>query len=231
MDPALWKLMRLQGRGLLRRIFRGARTPRGAVFFVFGILLFALWISSAAMSARFQRRSDPENVRAVVPLVLLGVCLLSSVTSASDKAIAFTPGEVDLLFPGPFSRRQLLFYKLAKSTFAAALTAGVLSVAMLRFASFWLASYLAMFLALLLVQFLSTALVLLGQTVTQQAFTRGRRVVLIVVAAAVVVGVRAVLSGHATGGPDRIDWTKLARHFAGTDAGRVLLWPFALFGR
>lgn len=115
MDPALWKLMRLQGRGLLRRIFRGARTPRGAVFFAFGILLFAVWMLSAAVSVRFQRRADPENVRAVVPLVVLGVCLLSSVTGATDKAIAFTPGEVDLLFPGPFSRRQLLFYKLAKS--------------------------------------------------------------------------------------------------------------------
>src|SRR5436190_24289363 len=99
MDPALWKLMRLQGRGLVRRVFRGARTPLGALFFVFGILIFGLWVSSAAMSASLQRRPDPDHVRAVVPLVLLGVCLLTSVTSASDKAIAFTPGEVDLLFP------------------------------------------------------------------------------------------------------------------------------------
>lgn len=228
MDPALWKLMRLQGRGLLRRIYRGAQSP---LFFVLGILIFALWMSSAAMSARFQRRADPENVRAVVPLVLLGVCLLSSVTGATDKAIAFTPGEVDMLFPGPFGRRQLLLYKLAKSTFAAGLTAAVLAVAMLRFASFWLAGYVAMFLALLLVQFLSTALVLVGQTVSQRAYTRGRRVVLIVVAVAAVVGVRAVLAGHSTGGPDRVDWTRMAQHFARTDAGRVLLWPFALFGR
>ena len=41
-----------------------------------------------------------------------------------------------------------MFYKLAKSTFAAALTGLLFSMLMLRFATFWLACYVAMFLAL-----------------------------------------------------------------------------------
>ena len=33
----------------------------------------------------------------------------------SVGAISFTPGEVNFLFPGPFTRRELLFYKLART--------------------------------------------------------------------------------------------------------------------
>ncbi len=35
-------------------------------------------------------------------------------TSAGEKALYFTPSEVDFLFPAPFHRRELLIFKLAK---------------------------------------------------------------------------------------------------------------------
>ena len=58
-----------------------------------------MWLASVVLSATMQR-PNPEYVRGVVPLILLGICLLTTMTSAGDKAVAFTPGEVDLLFPG-----------------------------------------------------------------------------------------------------------------------------------
>ena len=85
-----------------------------------------------------------------MPLALLGVCFMTAITSAGDKAIAFTPGEVDQLFPGPFTRRELLGYKLIKSTLAAILTALVLSVAMRRHAQWWPACFAGVFMAILI---------------------------------------------------------------------------------
>src|SRR5688500_16266597 len=179
MDPALLKLMRLQARALVRRVVRGMGTFRGAAFFALGLAVIFLWIAPAVWTARFQR-VQPVYVRAVVPLILLAVVLLSALSGAGDKAIAFTPGEVDFLFPGPFRRRDLLFYKLAKSTFAAVFSALILSVALLRNATLWVACFLGCLLGLLFVQFFSTFLVLLGQAVSERAYTRGRRVMLAV---------------------------------------------------
>ena len=36
------------------------------------------------------------------------------VSSSGDKAIAFTPGEVDMLFPGPFSRARAAGIQIAR---------------------------------------------------------------------------------------------------------------------
>src|SRR3954453_9635397 len=204
MDPALIKLMGLQGRGLFRRILRGARTVRGAVFFAFGVAIAAMWLASVLLSATMQR-PNPEYVRGVAPLILLGICLLTTMTSAGDKAVAFTPGEVDLLFPGPFTRRQLLLYKLIKNTFAAALSSVVISIALLRFARLWIACYVGVLLSILLIQFFGMSLLLLGQAVGERAYGRGRRGVLIVVAVVAALGLWGVMSRYPLSGPGRVD--------------------------
>src|SRR5208282_4303857 len=54
-------------------------------------------------------------VEPYLPFMVLGTCLLVAFTSAAEKAFYFTPAEVHLLFPAPFHRRDLLFYKLAKT--------------------------------------------------------------------------------------------------------------------
>jgi Putative ABC exporter len=228
MDPALIKLMLLQARGLLRRIVRGARTVRGAVFFAFGVGIAVLWLGSVLLSAKMQRQ-DPEYVRGVLPLILLGICILTTMTSAGDKAVAFTPGEVDLLFPGPFTRRQLLLYKLIKNVFAAALSSLVISIALLRFATLWVACYVGILLSILLIQFFGMALLLLGQAVGERAYGRGRRWVLIAVAAVAALGIWGVMSRYPLAGPGRVDVSEAVQHFARSGAGHVLLAPFKLF--
>src|SRR4051812_34325007 len=115
LPPALIQLLRLQGIGFVRRLWRAIKRPKGGVLFGFGVVFFILWLGLSIVTGRMQQNAL-ESVRTVAPLLLLGVCLLTAVTSAGDKAIAFTPGEVDFLFPGPFPRRQLLLFKLTKST-------------------------------------------------------------------------------------------------------------------
>ena len=226
MDPALFKLILLQGRGLLRKTTRGASSPRRAVFVLVGFGMLLVWLAPAMLAPLVSRRQQvhsAENTRLTAPLLLLGVCVLTIVSSAGDKYISFTPGEVDMLFPGPFTRRQLLTYKIAKSALAAMLTALVLSLAMIQLSSWWLAGYVGLFLTLLFVQLFSTAGVLLAQTISRRAYTTVRRVVLI---AGIVVGVifaRQWLGTH--GGMEAV------YRFRDSDLGRAALAPFEPFGQ
>src|SRR5579884_39133 len=107
MNAALFKLIRLQSRGMLRRTLHGISTPRRAGFLLVGLAVLVLWLGPAMFAASRQRPA-PQRLRDAAPLALLGICVLTIVSSAGDKAISFTPGEVDMLFAAPFTRRQLL---------------------------------------------------------------------------------------------------------------------------
>ncbi|HSU66566.1 MAG TPA: putative ABC exporter domain-containing protein [Tepidisphaeraceae bacterium] len=233
MNPALLTLMRLQYRGLLRRTTRTANSPRRAVFLAIGVLVIAVWLLSSMVPVlqvvavknhhSEQIKLWPQRLRDVMPLVLAGVCVLTIVSSAGDKAIAFTAGEVDMLFPGPFSRRQLLFYKLLKSALAALLTGLFLSVFLLIYAGSWLGGYVGIVLTLLFIQLFSTAGVLLGQTIGQQAQSRVRRAVLII---AVIGGLLVARHLITTGGG-----MQAVYRLRNTELGGNLLAPFDPFGR
>src|SRR5689334_17381405 len=107
MPPGLLTLLHLQFKGLLRRTLLSLRTLRGIIFSSIGLLLFVFWALPSVLSLR-HGRTDPALVRTFTPVILLVVCVISLITSGGDKAVAFTPAEVDFLFPGPFTRRQLL---------------------------------------------------------------------------------------------------------------------------
>ena len=215
MPVALLQLIWLQARGVARRGLRGAGTPRRAVLLILGVFVLLLWLGPTVFGAMKLSRSDPGRVRAMAPLALLAICLLTVITSVGDKAISFTPGEVDLLFPAPFTRRQLLAYKLTKSTLAATLTALVLSLALLRHAQWWPACYVGIFLTLLFVQFFSINAVLAAQTLDARVYRTARRV-----AIAIGLGVGLVLRAVRRGaGGSRVRDRPAAR--VGGGAGRA----------
>src|SRR3954471_3857850 len=147
MPAALFKLLSMQARAVLRRMFRGVKTARGATFFIIGAIMFAMWFGGTLTNAVLMRRADPDTVRLYFPLAMLGFCVMTLVTTAGERAVAFSPAEVDFLFPGPFSRRQLLAYKIARSAFAAIFTSSLFSFVFLRYAQHWIGGWIAIFLA------------------------------------------------------------------------------------
>ncbi|KKK55338.1 hypothetical protein LCGC14_3075560, partial [marine sediment metagenome] len=168
MDPALIKLLRLRTRAFRRRMFRGIKTPRGALFFVIGTAMILLWLGPALfMAVAMDQRSNPQTVRAVVPLILLALCTLNVLTSGHEKAVHFTPAEVNFLFGGPFTRRQLLLYKLTASVAASVFVSLMFSVVFLQHSSMWIAAMLGYLLIMLFVQLFSMAMMLIGQTVAE----------------------------------------------------------------
>ncbi|QOV92265.1 putative ABC exporter domain-containing protein [Humisphaera borealis] len=226
MPPALRHLIRLQLRGIFRSALRRAKTPRGAIFFAFGVLVFIAWLTPAILSAQVAK-PKPAEVRNVMPLILLGIGLLTTFTSAGEKAIAFTGGESDFLFPGPFSRRQLLLYKLFKGTAVAAITALIVSIAIYRNATYWIACYLGCFLTLLFVQFGSTAALLVGQWLGGKFRSRGRLLAMACIGLMLLIALRAAV-GENGWNLLLVDPRVVIQRLARTPTGQVLLAPFTV---
>ena len=109
----------------LRVRFRRLREPRYLVGLAAGLLYFyfvlfgrphpttprggGMPIGSAALA------SYALPLIAVASVVLFVVVALSWVWPSSTKAVTFTRAEVQMLFPAPLTRRQLLHYKLIRS--------------------------------------------------------------------------------------------------------------------
>src|SRR5437773_3990536 len=222
---ALLVLIRLQARAFRRRSLRGVKTWRGVLFLALGIVGFAIWLGTSLINAFLAKRPEPEKVMLYFPLAMLGICVSNLASSAGDRAIAFTPAEVDFLFPGPFSRRQLLGYKLMRSALASLLTTTIFSMIFLRYTQSWLAGWLGFFLALQFLQLFSMAIVLIGQTIGERAYTRGRKFVLLAIALGAVAAILPALHEAREGG-----YLTLALKFRQSRIGNGMLAPFDIYG-
>jgi hypothetical protein len=162
--------------------------------------------------------------------MLLGLTLLTLLSSAGDRGvITFSPAEVTFLFAGPFSRRQLLAYKVV--------IAFVSSLVMALFFLVWLASlhvrtmmlgfcYLGIVLAILFTQLLTMAIGFLASSISVQAYNRRRKLILLVL----VVLALAVLVQ--TGGDlFRLSGLELAKRVEQTPVLRAVLEPLHWFVR
>ncbi len=172
----------LRAKGVLRGLFRAVRTPKGIVALVGVIFVVCMMLVPALIdSVRTPSAAEIEasklardRMLGLLPLGILGFALLSLVRGSGDMAFAFLPAEVDFLFPAPFTRRQLLLFKLAQR--AVPILFGSLLVAywMRRVAESWWALWIGVLLAFWFVHLLSLALALCGQIVGSERFRRWR---------------------------------------------------------
>ena len=66
-----------------RRMKRNLRTPRGALLFLMGLLVFALWLGpSVAMSIK--EGGDPAFGATMLPVIMLTMCIVSLGSSAGE---------------------------------------------------------------------------------------------------------------------------------------------------
>src|SRR5947207_7829207 len=219
-------LYKLQAKALYRRLTRNLKSIKGAFLFIVGVLVIGLWLAPSLWQAVRSQRTDPAAVRDVAPVILLAMCLLTLVSSGGEKAIAFAPAEVDFLFPGPFTRRQLLAYKIGKSLAGVAFSSLLLSIVFLQHASAWPVAFIGLFLALLFVQLLGMAITLLAQAAGERAYTRTRRIILFLVIVGIVLAVLPALRGA-----QRPGFFEIARQLRASRVGSILLAPLDVFGR
>ncbi|MDB5320642.1 MAG: putative rane protein [Phycisphaerales bacterium] len=219
-------LYRLQGRALYRRMTRNMRSLKGVLLGGFGVAVIALWLAPSLWQAYRMPRTDPAQVRAVAPVIMLAMSLLALVTSGGEKAVAFTPAEVDFLFPGPFTRRALLAYKIGKALAGLLFSSVLMSVVFLRHAPRWPQAWAGLFLAMLFMHLLSMSITLVAQSAGERAYTRTRKIVLGAILLAVGAAVwPALMKGGRPG------FFEVARMLRESRLGAVVLAPLEVFGR
>ncbi|TVP48557.1 MAG: hypothetical protein EA350_03135 [Gemmatimonadales bacterium] len=112
-NGALVFLLGLRFRGGLRQMRRSVATPKGKLMGGVGAFLVVLWIGSFLLTGSSRGGTPDEAIHAFLPLIILLMLVTGVLRTSSDQAISFSPAEVNFLFGGPFSRRQLLLYRVA----------------------------------------------------------------------------------------------------------------------
>jgi hypothetical protein len=218
----LWKKVHAQ----VRRATRVQGNPKRLVMLVVGILALVLWLGPSLVLAVVSKREPSPLFGEIGPLAIALFACFSLLVSSGEGAIAFQPAEVDLLFPGPFTRRQLLGYKILGSMIGSLPGAVIFSILFLRHASAWWTAFVGFVLALWFIQLLGTAAALLKQIVGEMAYTRARRLALGILLVGAAAGVAWVTQTQTLDDPREV-----LRRINESTAGRVLLAPFRVYVR
>lgn len=226
MGPALRLLFRMQTRAAFRRVFRRMRTPKGALFAVIGLIVLVLWLIPLTASTVLAPRSDPHVVRLFAPLVILMMCVITLLGGGGDRSISFTPGEVNFLFPGPFTRRQLLLYKLSRTLIGGVISGLFLSLIVNQHATRWITAFAGAVLIMIFVQLLTLAVTMLGQSAAARMYSIGRKLVLGAILVLITMALLPTVLQLASEGLHARNGREIATIIRHTPAMQVLLAPF-----
>jgi hypothetical protein len=183
-DRALWLLLWLKFRGWLRRLGRNARTVKGVVLLVIGVFFFGCVLLNPIIAYFFgmadsDRAESLDRTRHFSALGLFSYCALTVLFASGERAVAFTPAEVNLLFTAPFSRRQLLGYKIVASFLACLITSLFMTVFLLSRGAWPVAAYIGLVLTFEFLSLFGMAISLLINTIGARAYNLPRRLVLV----------------------------------------------------
>ncbi len=191
MNPALFLLIKLRLKGWARRLTRNVQTVRGAVLTsIFGVMLL-LWLGSVIFSTAMASATPASAATSryfdrFAPLALMVYCLSIVATSGSTSTFVFSPAEVQFLFSGPFTRRQLLAYKILVQFLLTLPVALFMSLALRTMAGSYLTGLIAILLTLVFMQMFGLTVNLVSCAVGEMLYSRARRLV--------VLGIILVLS-------------------------------------
>ncbi|GHC46993.1 hypothetical protein GCM10007315_06000 [Gemmobacter tilapiae] len=179
MDSALLRLLAMRMRGGLRLRLMQLASLRGVLFFlVLGGIAWLL-ITTGQLNPKTQLfdgagLASPvlrDQIDTFMPLSLLAMTLLT-VLLTTGPSFHFSPTEINLLFVGPFSRRDLILYKFIAYATGAALSAALIAPFAQSQTGSVLSAFTASFLTLLFVQLNSAAVGMAWQKVEGTRFAR-----------------------------------------------------------
>lgn len=121
----------------LRQVQR-LRSPRYVVALAVGCAYFLLLFHRPAVPAEEMPAGigpvHPVGLTGAAAMELASTCLLALFTAkwwlfgSANSALAFTPAEVQMLFPAPIRRRTLVLYKIGRAQLALLVSAGLITV-------------------------------------------------------------------------------------------------------
>ena len=227
LHPALWLLWRLQFKAGLRKVVRSWRTPKGMLRLFLTLIFLALMFGPMTVFLFYRSPPDAADARNFLePGMLFFTIMVILGSGQKNSGIFFTPAEVDFLFPGPFTRRALLLYRLGLQLQASVFGALFLSVGPAPFVPRWTFAFIGIALVLQFIQLLSNLFTLTASAVGQATYTRARKIALALIAVLILAGLAQVMANFASG-----DLFAMMRAFGQTPAGRLVLLPFQVFSR
>lgn len=230
MDTALLRLLTMRMRGGIRQRLMQFANLRGVLFLL--VLGGVIWLLIAAGDPDPNVRLfgfaglDPQAVRGQIdtfmPLGLFGMTLLT-VLLTTGPSFHFSPAEINLLFVGPFSRRDLILYKFIAYAAGAALSAAILAPFAQAHTGSSLSAFIAGLLTLLFVQLNSAAV-----GMAWRAFDDNRLAWIKWPTIAILSAIALAAMIYAWADPDRtvIDLLSDVRH---SSIGSVILMPYVVF--
>ena len=230
MDTALLRLLAMRMRGGIRLRLMQLVSLRGALLFL--VLGGVTWLLIATGEpvpnahlfggAALDAQAIRVQVDTFMPLGLLGMTLLT-VLLTTGPSFHFSPTEINFLFVGPFSRRDLILYKFIAYAAGAALSAALISPFAQAQTGSVFSAFTATLLTLLFVQLNSAAV-----GMAWQAFEGNRLARIKWPATAIVFLIAVAAMIHAWADPDRsvFDLLSDVRH---SWIGTLILMPYIVF--
>jgi len=197
-----------------------------------GLGFFAMAALLPLAAQRVEERQFPvlerpagDPLQRFGPAGLLAFTFLSLFSSTKYRGVYFSPAEVDFLFPAPFTRRELLSYRLATQFIHILLSVFFTGALICRYLPGFWQTVAGLFLTFAFINLVQIAGSLLAGTLEERVLSRGRRFVGIFLVTAVLL-VFAASSAVLTGGEDFRD---SVRDFLGSRALGWVLLPLKAF--
>src|SRR5688500_16512863 len=126
-------LTRTSARNRVRRGLRQLRSPRYVVALLFAVAYFGFILLNPGQGSRgtFGSALVPE-IATLGALALLALVTWWWAIGSDASALAFTPAELQFLFPAPVTRRQLVQFKLVRAQLVILLNILIWSVLLRR---------------------------------------------------------------------------------------------------
>ncbi len=239
-------LIWLQTKGLLRQFCRSAKTRNGAMLILVCLGFIGLVAVPNIFAMLFVERDPEQLVRIAkyIPLLLLGLFVMSLISRLGRDGLYFFPEEIENLFPAPFTRRELLTYKLSSILRISFLSA---FVSLFVFGTYFLnpiCAVIGMGCTYLFSSLVPLACTILGQIGFAHAFTRGRKVFAFLLLGAIGFAavqasmnvVDSTVENFSDVSPGDIQITSMlmevdqwVTRVSNSTAGKIILAPFKVF--
>ncbi len=232
MDRALAKLLYLRFRGGIRHRLRQLASPRGVIFLVaIGAIAWLLLRTGTASpgdgsggAALQGPNSLHKHVSDFMPLGLLGFTVFTALVS-KGRAFHFSPNEINFLFTGPFTHRDLIAYKFCAYLAGALLSAAIIVPFLPAHAGPALVTFTGTFLTIVFIQLSSAAIGMFAQAYEGGWMARARRPAFVLGLAAMAA---AVIYAQWTGYNNALGMVAMFRQ---SWVGTILLAPFIVFAK
>jgi hypothetical protein len=201
--PAIVQLLRLQGRGRRRRMWRRFFQMRRLVLTAVACVLAVIWLGNAAMTVWLRETASPETLRALLSLGLVlyaGWHIAKAAFFRPENPFDWTPAERELLAAMPLRPRDLVAYQLVSVTVTTFLKAGLFTLLLLPDLRCVPLGLLGMLLAMMTLELIRMAVEIATWSMSRFAFLAYRAAVVAgLVVGGFVAGAVIVRSGALAG--------------------------------